>query len=191
MGKRIQQPRPYWHLVSDLHFIEKQTGEWRERWGKCVGRSSETETGKDIRVMKGYDEDLLIKWVHVLIKTEEAQHRTVGAECFLAVYRRNLASSMLRFSQVTILYIFWIFLLTSRHIGVSLISSGIQPVSGVLFCCLSIPVTEGFSTMKPRIFHIFPVLQWLMLLTLFQPAYITKGTNFSIHHLTLFAIFLL
>lgn len=32
--------------------------------------------------MKGYDEDLLIKWVHVLIKTEEAQHRTVGARMF-------------------------------------------------------------------------------------------------------------
>lgn len=41
---------------------------------KCVGRSSETETqeGTSVWVMKGYDEDLLIKWVHALIKTEEA-----------------------------------------------------------------------------------------------------------------------
>lgn len=41
---------------------------------KCVGRSSETETQErtSVWVMKGYDEDLLIKWVHALIKTEEA-----------------------------------------------------------------------------------------------------------------------
>lgn len=78
MGKRILQPRPYWRLQSDLHCREKQTGEWRmgrerEMW-KCVGRSSETETQErtSVWVMKGYDEDLLIKWVHALIKTEEA-----------------------------------------------------------------------------------------------------------------------
>lgn len=37
MGKRILQPRPYWRLQSDLHFREKQTGEWR------MGRERDVE----------------------------------------------------------------------------------------------------------------------------------------------------
>lgn len=41
-------------------------------------------------VMKGINEDSLIKWVRVLIKTEEAWHRAVSRGCLIEMCKAEL-----------------------------------------------------------------------------------------------------
>lgn len=78
-------------LASDLHLTEKQTV-LGGRWEKGVRRTSETKiqertTGS---MVKEADKGSVIKWVNVLIKTEETCHRTVSLACLLKICKTEL-----------------------------------------------------------------------------------------------------